>query len=160
MEKQMTAVEARAALDSVARDRQRVIDEIGLPRWYWWGVALGWVGLGYLTDLKNAWVSSVATLAFGAVHSAVAPRVVGGRRRTHNLSVRRELAGPRTPALIFGGLIALAVVTVAGGVLASADGARHPVTIASVFVAVLIVLGGPHLLAAVRRRAARRVVPS
>jgi hypothetical protein len=160
METQMTAVEARAALDSVARDRLRVIDEIGVPRWYWWGVALGWVGLGYVSDLKHAWLSAVATLLFGAVHSAVAPRVVGGRRRTHSLSVRRELAGPKTPVLIFGGLIGLAVVTVAVAIVASADGARHPVTVASVFVAVLIVLGGPQLLANVRRRAARKVMSS
>jgi hypothetical protein len=160
METEMTAAEARAALDTVARDRQRVIDEIGLPRWYWWGLALGWVGLGYLTDLKNAWVTALATLAFGAVHSAVAPRVVSGRRRTRSLSVSRELAGPRTPALIFAGLIALAGVTAVGGALASADGARHPVTIASMFVALLILLGGPHLLASVRRKAAQRIASS
>jgi hypothetical protein len=36
-----------------------------------------------------------------------------------------------------------------------ADGANHPVTITSVFVGVIIVLGGPQLLAVVRRRAAR-----
>jgi hypothetical protein len=160
METQTTAMEARAALDSVARDRLRVIDEIGLPGWYWWGVALGWVGLGYVSDLKHPWLSAVATLLFGAVHSAVAPRVVGGRRRTSSLSVRRELAGPKTPVLIFGGLIGLVVVTVAGAVVASADGARHPVTVASVFVAVLIILGGPQLLASVRRRAARKVMSS
>jgi uncharacterized membrane protein len=49
----------------------------------------------------------------------------------------------------------LAIVTIAGALAASADGARHPVTIASVFVAVIIVLGGPQLLAWVRRRAAQ-----
>ncbi len=154
----MSPVEARAALDAVARDRLRVIDEIDLPRWYWWGLAAGWVALGYVTDLKHPWVTAGATLAFGAVHSAVAPRVVGGRRRTANLSVRGDLAGRRTPVMIFGALIALAGLTVAGSLLASADGARHPVTFASVFVATLILLGGPHVLARVRRRAARTAV--
>jgi hypothetical protein len=51
----------------------------------------------------------------------------------------------------------LALVTIAGALAASADGARHPVTIASCFVAVIIVFGGPQLLAWVRRRAARDV---
>jgi hypothetical protein len=46
-------------------------------------------------------------------------------------------------------------VTIAASLAVSADGAGHPVTIASSFVAVIIVLGGPQLLASVRRRATR-----
>jgi hypothetical protein len=45
-------------------------------------------------------------------------------------------------------------VTIAIALAVNADGAEHPATIASAFVAVLVVLGGPRLLAAVRRRAA------
>jgi hypothetical protein len=157
---QMTSSEARVALDVVERDRLRVIDEIELPRWYWWGIALGWIALGYVTDLKHPWLTSAATLLFGAVHAAVAPKVIGGRRRSHELVVRRDVAGPNTPLLIIGSLLALAAVTVAGSLLASADGARHPVTFASVFVALVILLGGPRLLGAVRRRAARRASSS
>ena len=52
-------------------------------------------------------------------------------------------------------LAAVSVVVVAGSLAVSADGAGHPVTITSVFVAVIIVLGGPQLLGAVRRRVAR-----
>jgi hypothetical protein len=46
-------------------------------------------------------------------------------------------------------------VTIAVALAMAADGAGHPVTIASVFVALLILLGGPQLLAWIRRRAAR-----
>jgi hypothetical protein len=155
MEQRITPQEARAALATVDRGRLRVIGEIDLPRWYWWGLALGWIGLGVITDLKHPWVTAAATLVFGAVHAAVAPRVASGRHRTHALSVRADLAGRQTARLVIGGVVALALVTVAGALAASADGARHPVTIASVFVAVIIVLGGPQLLASVRRRAAR-----
>lgn len=155
METRITPQEARAALDTVDRDRLRVIDEIELPRWYWWGLALGWIALGFITDLKHAWITAAATLIFGAVHATVAPRVASGRHRTQRLSVSAELAGRHTFALVIGGVIALACLTVAGGFAASADGARHPVTIASLFVAVMIVLGGPQLLASVRRKAAR-----
>jgi hypothetical protein len=35
-----TEAEARLALESVLSGLQKVIDEIGMPRWYWWG--LGW----------------------------------------------------------------------------------------------------------------------
>ena len=155
MDTRVTPQEARAALDTIDRDRLRVIDEIDLPRWYWSGLAAGWIALGFITDLKHAWITATATLVFGAVHAAVAPRVANGRHRTRRLSVRAELVGRQTFPLVIGALVVLACLTIAGSLAASADGARHPVTIASIFVAVMIVLGGPQLLASVRRRAAR-----
>jgi hypothetical protein len=156
----MTPDEARAALDSVERGRVKVIDEIDLPNWYWWGLALCWVGLGILADVSNPWVVSVTTLAFGAVHSTIAPRVVSGRHRTNRLSVSADVAGARTPGLVFAGLITLVAITVALALAANADGARHPATVASIVVAVIIVLGGPRLLGVARRRAARSSWPS
>ncbi len=158
MEHEISPSEARVALASVEREQLRIVDEIELPRWYWWGLALGWIALGFVTDLKHPWLTAAATLLFGAVHAGVAHRVIGGRRRTAGVRVRRDLAGASTPALVIGGLLALVAVTIVGAVLASADGARHPVTIASAFVALSILLGGPRLLAHVRRGAARQVV--
>lgn len=155
MEPHVTANEARAALDSVDRGRQQVIDQIDLPRWYWFGLAGGWIALGFITDLKHPWLTTAATLLFGAVHSTVAPRVVDGRHRSHQVSVSRELSGKQTARLVLGGVIACALLTIAGAVAVGADGANHPVTITSIFVAVIIVLGGPQLLASVRRRVAR-----
>jgi hypothetical protein len=76
-----------------------------------------------------------ATLTFGATHASVAPRVTSGRHRTQRLSVSAELAWPQTARLVIGGVIALGCLTVAGAIAASADGARRPVTIASMFVA-------------------------
>ncbi|MBV9007120.1 MAG: hypothetical protein JO181_20800 [Solirubrobacterales bacterium] len=155
MERDVTPQEARAALAAVDRGRLRVIEEIDLPRWYWWGLAVGWIALGVITDLKHPWLTAAATLVFGAVHASVAPRVANGRHRTRQLSVRAEVAGRQTAWFVIGGVAALGCLTVAGALAASADGARHPVTIASVVVAVIIVLGGPQLLAWVRRRSAR-----
>lgn len=155
MDPPVTPLEARAALNTVARGRRRVIDEIDLPRWYWLGVALGWIGLGLITDLRNNWLSVAATVGFGAVHAAVFPRVMSGRHRTQRLSVSADVAGREAPWLVIGALIALAGVTIAGSLAAAADGAGHPVTVASIVVAVMIVFGGPHLLAVVRSRAAR-----
>jgi hypothetical protein len=56
--------------------------------------------------------------------------------------------------------LGLAGVTIVGAVLADRDGAAHPVTIASVPVAVAIILGGPALMAAVRRFAPRPHLPA
>lgn len=52
------------------------------------------------------------------------------------------------------------VTSVATALALDADGARHPATASSVLVAVAIVLGGPLLLATVRRRAVRNGGPA
>jgi hypothetical protein len=151
----LTPEQARAALDTVERSRRRVIDEIDVPAWYWVSVAAGWIALGVLADLDHPVVTALATLAFGAVHSAVAPRVVNGRHRSRRMSVRAEVAGPRLAPVVLGGLVALVALDVAAALALNADGTRHPSIAAAVLVAVVIVLGGPLLLAAARRRAAR-----
>jgi hypothetical protein len=89
----------------------------------------------------------------------VSQMVIGGRQRTKQLSVRADVAGRSTPLLVLAGLLGLAALTVAGAVAASADGSRHPVTIASIVVAVVVLFGGPRLMAAVRQRAVRSSVP-
>jgi hypothetical protein len=153
MTNSLTDAEARLALHEVEQGRQRVIDQIGMPRWYWWGLAACWIVLGVLNDVANAWVVAVATVTFGAVHSAVSQRLLGGRRRTTGVKVRADVAGRRAPVIVFGFLIALAGVTIAAGFAAYADGAEHPGTIASVLVAVMILLGGPRVMAAIRAHA-------
>jgi hypothetical protein len=156
MEHHVTPLEARAALDTVERSRLRVIEEIDLPGWYWWGLAVGWIVLGVISDLDIAWLTTAATLIFGAAHATVAPRVIDGRHRSANLSVRRDVAGHQLSRVIVLALIGLVIVTVGVALAVNADGAGHPATIASVFVATVIVLGGPQLPAAARRRAAGR----
>ena len=56
MANDITDAEARLALRSIEERRRQVIAEIDMPRWYWWGLALGWIGLGFVTDLGHPWV--------------------------------------------------------------------------------------------------------
>jgi hypothetical protein len=84
--------------------------------------------------------------------------VISGRHASSDLSVRATLAPPHLARIVIGGLIALGALTVGLALLARADGAEHPVTIASVLVAMIIVLGGPLLLSSARQRAARSAV--
>ena len=70
MQTPITPQEARAALDTIDRGRRRVIDEIDLPRWYWWGLALGWLALGYITDLKHPWPTAAARLGAAACRAS------------------------------------------------------------------------------------------
>lgn len=159
MTEYLSDAEARVALHDVEQARQRVIDQIDMPRWYWWGLAGCWLGLGVLSDVANAWILAVATIVFGAVHSAVSQRLLAGRQRTSNVKVRAEVAGRHAPLIVFGCLVGLAGVTVAAAFAAYADGAAHPATMAGVLVAVMILLGGPRVMAAIRAGARRRTTP-
>lgn len=151
--------EARVALHDVEQARQRVIEQIGMPWWYWWGLAGCWIGLGVLADLEAPWwVVAGATLAVGAVHSAVFQRLLAGRQRTGDVKVRADVAGGYVEARVIGFLVGLVAVTIAAALALSSDGAEHPATWASVLVAVLILLGGPRVMAWIRADATRRAV--
>ena len=89
-----TETEARLALESVRKGRQQVVDEIGMPWWYWWGLAGAWVVLGLLANFDAPWwVVTVATVAVGAAHATVSQRVLAGRQRTGDVRVRGDVAG-------------------------------------------------------------------
>jgi len=47
--------------ESIEHARRQIIDEIDMPGWYWWGLALGWVGLGIVTDVRDPWLTGSAT---------------------------------------------------------------------------------------------------
>jgi hypothetical protein len=149
----LSNTEARLALHEAERGRDRVIDQIGMPAWYWWGLAACWIAIGVMNDVASAWVVAIATVTFGAVHSAVSQRLLAGRQRSGEVRVRADVVGRRSPLIVFGFLILLGGVTVAAGFAAYGDGAEHPGTIASIFVAVLILLGGPRVMAAIRDHA-------
>src|SRR5215813_8496853 len=92
--------EARLALQGAERARQRVIDQIGMPWWYWWGLAGCWIVLGMLSDLEAAWwITLAATLAVGVAHSTVFRRLMAGRQRPGDVRVRADVAGRHLEAV-------------------------------------------------------------
>jgi hypothetical protein len=155
MSEHISEAEARAALAAAERGRRRVIDEIGMPGWYWWALALGWMVIGALADLDNPWLTGVATFLFGASHAAVYSSVATGRYRNPRLSVRADTIGLPVATVVLVSLLGLMALTLITALILAADGARHPSTIAGVFVGVVVLLGGPTLMAYFRRRATR-----
>lgn len=153
----ISGIDAQLALSTIEQRQRQVTDEIDVPRWYWLGLAACWVVLGVIADVGHPVVAAVAPFVFGTVHSAVAQRALSGRHGSRRLSIRADVVGRHVPALLFGCLVVLGVVTVGVGFWAHADGARHPATMASVLVAVAIVCGGPSLMAVIRRRAQRDI---
>ncbi|WP_405579660.1 hypothetical protein [Streptomyces sp. NBC_01190] len=143
--------QARGALDLVERARQEMAEEIGLPRWYWWGMAAGWIVLGTLGDVLPPWAAGMATVTFSAAHTAAASRLLNGRRRTDRLQVSAEVAGHRLPLVVVGMLAGLVLVTVAAALALDADGAGHAGVWACVLVAAVVGFGGPEILRVLRR---------
>src|SRR5262249_36646570 len=105
MQNDITEADARAALAPVDQGHQHVIDDITIPSWYWWGLAIGWIVLGVITDLGHAWLTLVATLVFGAVHSYAFGRLSAGRQASSRVRVRSETAGWFAPVVILGSLL-------------------------------------------------------
>ena len=67
-----------------------------------------------------------------------------------DVRVGREVAGRRSALLVVAFLVASSALTIIAALLLDADGAGHPATWESVLVAVVIVLGGPQVMAAIR----------
>lgn len=143
--------DATEALESVARARRQVAQEIGLPTWYWWSMAAWWVGIGALTELEIPWLTAAVTLVLGATHAAVAGRLLAGRRRTAEVQVSGEVAGRYTALLMIALLVALAALTVGLGFALDADGMQHSALGAGAFVGAIVGFGGATLLRTLRR---------
>ena len=155
MSPRFSAAEAREALEAVELGRREVVKQVGMPGWYWWSLAVGWILVGLAADFGNAWVTGGATLIFGMLHAALYGRVAGGRHRTDRLRVSGATVGRRASVVVLASLVGLGAATTTFGFLAGADGARHPATMASLLVAVIILLGGPRLMSALRESAGR-----
>ncbi|CDO08625.1 hypothetical protein C1S82_27825 [Mycolicibacterium cosmeticum] len=142
---------ARNALETADHARRRVAAEIGLPRGYWWAMAVAWVTLGVLGDLGPRWLATIATIAFALGHSTVASRLLSGRHRSDRVQVSAATAGPRVPLVVIGILLSLVALTVAAGFALHADGVRHAGTWAAILAAAVVGFGGPEILRVTRR---------
>jgi hypothetical protein len=155
MAERISPVDAARALEDVQLRRRQVVAEIDVPAWYWWGLALGWVGLGLVTVAGIPWLTVVATVGFGAAHAAVASRFIDGRHGSRQLSVRAEVVSRHVRVVVVGFLLTLVALTVGLALVADALGAPQPALIAAVVIAIAVLLGGPRLMTLVRRRAER-----
>src|SRR5262245_64202014 len=123
MAENIDRAEAGRALEEIEVRRRQIVAEIDVPAWYWWGLAAGWAGLGLVTVAGIPWLSVVATVGFGALHSVVASRVIDGRHGSQQLTVRGDVVHRHVAALVIGFLLVLIAVTVGIALVADALGA-------------------------------------
>lgn len=142
----MMPSDAHDALDTIAAAQRRVVQEVGLPRGYWWAMAAAWMGLGAIGQFGPQWLIIAATIAFGAVHSALASRLLAGRNRTGMLQVSAEVTGNRVALIVIGMLLTFVAMQVLAAVALDADGADHSQLWAAGMVALTVGFGGPEVL--------------
>ncbi|MFT4201004.1 MAG: hypothetical protein QM634_09780 [Gordonia sp. (in: high G+C Gram-positive bacteria)] len=147
----ITADQARAALDAADRAQRRVDDEVGLPRWYWWMMAAAWIVLGVLGDVGPQILATIGSVVFAFGHIVFATRLLDGRQASDQLRVSAATAGRRIPLLVTVILVGLVLLTIGAGFALHADGARHAGIEASVLAAAIVGFGGPQILTTLRR---------
>lgn len=148
MADQIHPEDAARALAQI-RDRQGQVIDVGvIPIWYWWLI-------GGLIVLLAAAVESTnpATVGIGVVVFVLG--VLGGTglavRRALRVQIRNDLLGARGILLILGfvALTVAASLAVAFGL--DAAGVPYPAALGNLVAAILLVVGGPLLMRALRR---------
>ena len=143
--------EALDALESANRARKQMSDEVGLPKGYWWAMAAGWLALGAIAQFCPWWVSVAATVVFGVGHSILASRLLSGARRTSGVQVSREITGVKNVLVVVGILLVLVALTISFALVLDAQGVGMPALWSGLVVAVMTGIGGPEILASVRK---------
>ena len=140
---------AAAELEAIKRSQAAAIDAVLVPRWYWWVIGILMIPIGVATDAHQAVasvvISTVAPLIIAVVTVAM---ITGGYRRARIHPATLRTAG----AVRIVGFIALVLGAslVVAFSLEAGDG-PFPGTIGTLVAAVLLIIGGPILMASLRR---------
>ncbi|MCO8269365.1 hypothetical protein M1L60_02035 [Actinoplanes sp. TRM 88003] len=141
------AVDAELALAEVQARRDQVVGANLVPGWFW--PSIGGLMLLFVAAVESGRPAVVATgtvayvLGLGALIIAMV--------RRSRVQVRTELIGVRGGLAIAGFTLVLVGVGIGLGLALDAAGAPAPATIACVPVAAGLALGGPALMAHLRR---------
>jgi hypothetical protein len=140
--------EAARALDEIRRRQAQVIDVATIPTWYWWAIGALMVGFAVAVDTRRPAAIGVGVSVFVVAVLALTLRVVTSALRTQ---LRNDLIGARGVLAILGFVGLVVGVTLAVAFSLRAAGLPYPATVADAVGGVLLGLGGPRLMRALRR---------
>ena len=140
---------AAGELEAIKRSQAGVIDAVLVPRWYWWVVGVLLVPLGVAADSHQRVATAVIAVVVALIIAAVSVAMITGAYRGARIHpATLGTAG----ALYIVGFITLVVG--ASLVVAFSLQAGHgpfPGTIGTLVAAALLIIGGPILMASLRR---------
>ena len=138
---------AGQALQQIRRTQASVIERGLIPRWFWWLIGAGMIGVGVAADTGRAPVIVAAAVAYGVLAAINGAAMVFGAR---GAKVSNELLGNSgVIALMLFIFCSLGLILGTGFGL-KAVGFGHPGTAATILGAVTMILGGPRLMAYLR----------
>jgi peptidoglycan/LPS O-acetylase OafA/YrhL len=140
-------VDAELALAEMRARREQVVDTNLVPTWFWVSVSALMLLFVAGIETRVGWVIAIATLAYTLGLGAVILALV----RKARVQVRQTLIGTRGILTILGFAAGLVAVGVGLGFTLEALSVPFPATLALLPVAAGLVLGGPRLMAHLRK---------
>jgi uncharacterized membrane protein YkvI len=153
MERAMTdelrSADAGEALAEIQNRQQQVIDLATVPNWYWWAVGALMVVLAVGVDTRTPVAIGVTVPVF--VIGLVSATGVAIRGQFRDAQLRKGLIDGRGVVAILG-FVALIVGIALGTAFAlRAADVSHPATLGCLFAGLVMGLGGPILMRALRQ---------
>ncbi|HET6534301.1 MAG TPA: hypothetical protein VFH03_27285 [Actinoplanes sp.] len=144
---QIPPVDAELALAEVHARRAQVVGTNLVPAWFW--PAIAGLILLFVAAMESdiRWLTAVGTVVYSLGLAILILLVV----RRARVQVRPDLLGVRGGLAIAGFAVGLVAVGLGLGLILQALGVPWPATIACVPVAVGLAVGGPRLMAYLRR---------
>ena len=148
-EQRLESSDAAQELAEIEKRQAGVIDAVLVPRWYWWVVGFLLVPIGLAADSHQRTATAVVAVLMALVIAGISVWMISGAYRGARINPA-TLGGPG--ALYIVGFVWLVVgvsLVVAFGLQAA--GIAYPGTIGTVLAAVMLIVGGPVLMARLRR---------
>jgi hypothetical protein len=140
-------IDAELALAEMRARREQVVDTNLVPTWFWVSVSALMLLFVAAIETRVGWVIAVATLGYTLGLGAVILALV----RKARVQVRQTLIGTRGIATILGFATFLVAAGVGMGFALEALEVPFPATLAMLPVAAGLTLGGPLLMAHLRK---------
>jgi hypothetical protein len=148
-EERLEVGDAARELAEIEKRQAGVIDAVLIPRWYWWAVGVLIVPIGFAADSHQRTATAIVAVAMALVIAGLSVWMISGAypgARIHPATLGS--AG----ALYIVGFVWLVVgVSLAVAFGLQAAGVAYPGTIGTVLAAVMLIGGGPMLMARLRR---------
>jgi hypothetical protein len=143
-----TSEQAAAALEQVRRGQEQVIERLLVPRWYWFVIAIGMVAVGAAADTGQRGYIAGTAFTYAVVVAGLSLWIMLGATRA---KLSSELVGAQGAVAIVAFVYVVVGISLGIAFGLKAWGFSHPATAGTVAGGILIVLGGPVLIALLRR---------
>jgi hypothetical protein len=149
MADELQSAEADRALAEIQNRQQQVIDVATVPAWFWWAVSGLMVVLAVGVDTRTPVAIGVTVPVFVIGLLLATGAVVRGQFRDAQL--RKGLLDGRGVLAILGFVALIVGITLGTAFALRAAGVSYPATVACVIGGLVLGLGGPILMRALRR---------